>query len=122
MGGWGGGLRAPMQFELPMKGWSVSATPELDAVHNQGAGGEHLAHVETFDLNKELGGGVTVTGEIWGQWDYDPSGTTRQASFDLMAAWVPPKMKSVQFDVEVDVGLNHATPDTQWIVGVTKRF
>lgn len=121
-GGWGGGVRAPMQFKLPVKGWSVSLMPELDAVHDEAGDGAHFAHVEVFDLNKDVGHGVTLTGEVWGRWDYDPSGRTTQASVDLMAAWVPPQLKTVQFDVEVDVGLNHATPDTQWIVGLTKRF
>lgn len=121
-GGWSGGVRAPMQFQLPAKGWTVSFNPELSATPNEQTSGAHLTHVETVSLNKDVGHGVNLGAELWGQWDYDPAGHTSQASLDLLAAWVPPQMKSVQLDAQVSIGLNHATPDTQLIFGLTKRF
>jgi hypothetical protein len=120
--GWAGGLRAPIQFPLPGKGWTLTLTPELDATPNQTGAGAHLTHVQVIGINKDVGRGVSLGAELWGQWDYDPSGTTRQASFDLTAAWIPPKLKSLQIDAQLYLGLTGATPDAQWIVGVSKRF
>ena len=121
-GGWGGGVRAPMQFSLPGKGWSVSLTPELDAVHNQEGDGAHFAHVEVVGLNKELPRGFSTAAELWAQWDYDPSGHTTQASFDLELIYVPPGLKTLQLDAQVNFGLTDDTPDTQVILGISKRF
>ena len=114
-------MRAAAQVDLK-GGWSISTTPEFDAVHNRGAAGEHFATVQVVGLNKDVGRGVTLSAELWGQYDDDPSGAVTQASFDLEFAWVPPKLKTVQLDAQVNLGLNHATPDVQWIVGVSKRF
>lgn len=121
-GGWGGGVRAPMQFELPAKGWSVSLTPELDAVHDQAGDGTHFAHVEVIGLNKDLAKGFSTAVELWGLWDYDPSGQTTQASVDLELIYVPPALKSLQLDAQVNFGVTRDTPDTQVIFGVSKRF
>ena len=121
-GGWGGGLRAPIQFELPGKGWSLSLTPELDVVRDETGGGNHLQHVEVIGVNKDLGRGVTLSIDAWGQWNYDPSGESDQASIDLDVAWVPQGMKSIQLDAQVNFGLTRDTPDTQFIVGISKRF
>ena len=121
-GGWGGGMRIPMQFDLPGKGWSVSLTPEFDAVHDQTGTGVHFTHVEVVGLNKELAHGFSTAVEVWGQWDYDPTGTTKQASIDLELIYVPPAMKSVQLDAQVNFGVTRDTPDTQVVLGITKRF
>ena len=121
-GGWGGGLRAPIQFDLPAKGWTLSLTPELDIVKDGDRGGDHLQHIEVIGVNKDMGRGVTLRVEAWGQWNYDPAGESDQASVDLEFAWIPPMLKTVQLDAQVNVGLTRDTPDTQFVVGISKRF
>jgi hypothetical protein len=63
---------------------------------------------------------LNLSAEIWGAWDWDPSGTTRQASADGSAAWL--LGKDVQLDAGVNFGLNRATPDVELYTGVAVRF
>ena len=65
---------------------------------------------------------VTLSGELWGDVNWDPAGTVTQASFDLGAAWIPPKAPTFQLDGGVNLGLNRATPGLQAYVGISHRF
>jgi hypothetical protein len=78
--------------------------------------------VQVAGVTKDLGGGFNAGVDLWAQWDFDPSGETRQASVDVSLAWVPPKAKTLQFDAQVYAGLTRSTPDVQVILGVAKRF
>jgi hypothetical protein len=63
---------------------------------------------------------LNLSAEIWGQWDWDPAGTTRQASVDGAVAYL--LSNSVQLDAGANFGLNRATPDVEIYGGVSKRF
>ena len=63
---------------------------------------------------------LNLSAEIWGQWDWDPSGTTRQASADGSAAHL--LSKDVQLDAGANFGLNRNTPDVELYTGVSVRF
>ena len=54
--------------------------------------------------------------------DFEPSGHSTQASFDLAAAWIPAKRPNFQLDGGVNLGLNKQTPAAQAYVGVSQRF
>ena len=68
-----------------------------------------------------LGAGFSLGAEVWGDWDLERSGQA-QASFDVMAAWIPPKRQELQFDMQVNLPLNRRTPDLQVVFGVARRF
>ena len=119
-GGWQGGVRVPAQIMLSQD-WSISMTAELDVVRNDAGGGTHLEAPEAIGLTRQLPAGFSLGAEVWGDWDLERSGAT-QASFDLMAAWTPPKRQDLQFDLQVNLPLNNRTPDLQVIFGVAHRF
>ena len=63
---------------------------------------------------------LNLSAEIWGQWDWDPAGTTRQASADGAVAYL--LSNNVQLDAGANFGLNRNTPDVELYGGVSKRF
>ena len=63
---------------------------------------------------------LNLSAEIWGQWDWDPSGTIRQRSADASVAYL--LSNSVQLDGGANFGLNKQTPDVELYAGISKRF
>jgi hypothetical protein len=63
---------------------------------------------------------LTLSAELWGMWDWDPAGTTRQASVDGSAAYL--LNKAVQLDAGANLGLNRQTPDVEIYAGFSIRF
>jgi hypothetical protein len=63
---------------------------------------------------------LNLSAELWGSWDWDPSGTTRQASADGSVAYLVGS--DVQLDAGANFGLNRATPDVELYGGVSVRF
>ena len=119
-GAWEGGALVPVSFNLP-HGWSLGVTPEADVVLNGSGSGRHLAVQLPVGLGHAIGP-LNGTIELWTAQDFDRSGTTRQYSLDLAAAWQPPTDANLQLDGGVNIGLNSATPDLQVYVGATRRF
>jgi hypothetical protein len=116
-----GGLIGPVQFNLP-GGAQLGFDPEVDALANAVRSGHHANAIALLGLSFPATKTITLAGEIWGDANFDPSGTVYQASFDLGAAWIPAKAPTFQLDGGVNIGLNKATPDVQAYVGVSKRF
>jgi hypothetical protein len=117
-GGWGGGLRVPLALPLA-GGFSLGASPSLGVVPNADRPGSHLAYSVAVALGRGFGD-TSLGAELWGLSNEDPSGRVRQASFDLTLAQLIGK--SAQFDAGVNLGLNHATPQTEVYVGLSRRF
>jgi hypothetical protein len=63
---------------------------------------------------------LNLSAELWRQWDWDPSGTIRQASADGAVAYLV--SSEVQVDAGANLGLNRDTPDVELYAGVSKRF
>jgi hypothetical protein len=63
---------------------------------------------------------LTISGELWGGWDFDPAGTVRQYSIDGAAAFLI--SRDVQLDAGVNLGLNRNTPDVELYSGIAFRF
>jgi hypothetical protein len=63
---------------------------------------------------------LNLSAELWGGWDWDPSGTTRQASADGSIAYL--LSNDVQLDAGANFGLNRVTPDVELYGGVSVRF
>jgi hypothetical protein len=116
-----GGLLVPLGLDLG-SGWSLSSTPELDALQNQNNGGRHLTFVNVVGVSHAITPGFTLTAELWSSTDLDPDGTTQQYSMDFATSWQPEDEPNLQLDAGINIGLNSATPDLQAYMGVSRRF
>jgi hypothetical protein len=73
-----------------------------------------------IDLGWQVSRRLGVSGELWGQWDWDPAGTTRQASADGAVAYLV--SKNLQMDAGANFGLNRKTPDVELYSGISVLF
>ena len=99
---------------------SLNLTPEIDWVADADGNGHHAAMVQVVSLGWQVSRKLSLSADIWGQWDWDPSGTTRQASADGSVAYL--LSNDVQLDAGANFGLNPQTPDVEFYAGVSKRF
>ena len=118
-GTWSADLSVPVSLPLS-DGWSLGATPAIYASADADGDGRHFAYSGVGSISKDVGGGVTLTGELWALRDQDPSGHVTQATLDLMGAWQSDS--DTQFDLGSYIGLNANTPDIQILGGFTRRF
>jgi hypothetical protein len=114
-----GGALMPVSYKITDK-LTLTSVPELDAFKNALDQGRHLNTAQLLNLAYSLPQNVTVYGEVWGDWNFDPTGTIRQASADVAAAWG--MTKYLQFDAGLNFGLNRATPGVQAYVGISQKF
>ena len=119
-GKWEGGLLIPIGYAIPKTPLSLAFTPEIDWVADADGHGHHAAMAQVASLGWQATDKLNLSAEIWGAWDWDPSGTTRQASADAAAAYL--LSNSVQLDAGANFGLNRDTPDVELYAGVSKRF
>jgi hypothetical protein len=115
-----GGVIIPVSYSLA-DNWSLSLDPEVDLLENQSGNGQHAGIINLISVSRTIGE-VTAAAELWSNIDLEPSGSIRQYSFDLGAAWVPGDQPDTQFDGGVNIGLNKVTPDWQAYLGVSHRF
>jgi hypothetical protein len=116
----GGGVGLPLAFPLG-DNLSLGLFPQAAWVPNALGGRGHAAASAAAGLLQSLGA-LSFGEEVWGLVDDDPAGRTRQASFDLTAAWQPPRLKDLQLDVGLSAGLNAQTPRRELYLGLAKRF
>jgi hypothetical protein len=119
-GKWEGGLLIPIGYAIPKSPLAIGLTPEIDWVADADGRGHHAAMAQVAGLGWQASERLNLSAEIWGQWDWDPAGTTRQASVDGAVAYL--LSNSVQLDAGANFGLNRATPDVEIYGGVSKRF
>jgi hypothetical protein len=99
-------------------GWDVA--PEVDLVADSIGSGYHLATVQVASVGVALTDRFSISGDLWGQWDFDPAGTVRQYSLDGAAAFL--LSDRVQLDAGANLGLNRNTPDLELYSGIAVRF
>lgn len=114
------GLLLPVDFDIGKSRLSVNLTPEMDWAADADGRGHHAALVQVASLGWQASDRLSLSAELWGQWDWDPAGTTRQASADGAVAYLV--SNDVQVDAGANFGLNRVTPDVEVYVGVSKRF
>lgn len=119
-GKWEGGLLFPVGYQIPKTPLSLGLTPELDWVADGDGRGHHLAMEQVASVGWAVNDKLDLSAEIWGGWDWDPAGTTRQVSADVSAAYL--LTNDVQLDAGTNFGLNKATPDVELYGGVSIRF
>jgi hypothetical protein len=119
-GRWEGGLLVPIGYSIPKTPLSIGLTPEVDWVADADGSGHHAAMEQVVSLGWAVSEKLNLSAELWGGWDWDPAGTTRQYSADGAVAYL--LTKDVQLDAGADFGLNQATPDVELYGGISVRF
>ena len=119
-GKWEGGVLLPVDYAIGKSPFSIELTPELDWAGDADGHGHHAAMVQVASLGWQATDKLSLSAEIWGQWDWDPSGTTRQASADGSIAYLV--NRDLQLDAGANFGLNRVTPDVEVYGGISVRF
>ncbi len=119
-GKWEGGILVPIGYAIPKSPFSISLTPEVDWVADGDGHGHHAAMAQVVSLGWAATEKLNLSAELWGGWDWDPSGTTREASADGAIAYL--LSNDLQLDAGANFGLNRDTPDAELYAGVSKRF
>jgi hypothetical protein len=119
-GKWEAGLLVPVGYAIPGSRLSLALTPELDWAADGDGRGHHAAMAQVAALGWAASDRLNLSAELWGAWDWDPSGTTRQVSVDGSAAYL--LGNDVQLDAGANFGRNRATPDAELYGGVSVRF
>lgn len=113
-----GGLVAPFSIDLGHD-WSFAMTPEADVLLNASGSGYHAQLVDVAGFGKAFGP-LTLGAEVWTSQNLDPAGSVAQYSADADAALLIGD--NTQLDCGVNLGLNRATPDAEFYLGVSERF
>lgn len=113
------GVVAPMSLKLTSV-LTLTLSPEVDALKDGADDGRHANTSQTVNLSLALPRDVTLYGELWADWDFDPAGTGRQTSFDLAATKL--LGPSLQLDAGLNLGLDRQTPGAQAYLGVSKKW
>lgn len=114
-----GGLAVPISFALagPV---TMTLGPEVDVLDDGDGTGRHAAIVQIVNLSAPVAPRLTVVGELWGSWNFDPAGSVRQASADVAAAYAV--TSKLQLDAGANFGLTRATADIHLYAGASIRL
>lgn len=118
-GAWEGGVAMPVNVKLDDK-WTLTLSPEVDAFKDSAGDGRHANTTQTINIGYSLPADVTVYGELWADWNFDPARTINQLSLDFGVAKLIGK--TLQIDCGVNLGLNDKTPGAQAYVGISKKW
>lgn len=99
-------------------GWNVA--PEIDVNADNDGSGHHFGMVQVVSIGLPVTNRFSISSELWGAWDFDPAGTTRQFSADAAASLLV--SANLQVDGGVNLGLNRNTPALELYSGVAARF
>ena len=113
-------LLLPVSYGMPHSKLSIGATPEIDWLVDADGHGHHAAMAQVVTLGWQAARRLTLSAELWGQWDWDPAVTTRQYSIDGSVAFAA--SNDVQLDAGANLGLNRNTPDLEIYAGASIRF
>ena len=119
-GKWEAGLLVPILYVIGKSPFSINLTPELDWAADADGHGHHVAMAQVASLGFQATPKLSLSAEVWGQWDWDPAGTVRQASADASVAYLV--CNDMQIDAGANFGLNRQTPDMELYTGVSVRF
>lgn len=114
-----GGLALPISFVLagPL---TVTLGPEVDMLADADGHGRHPAIVQLVNVSAQIAPRLSLVGELWANWNFDPASIVRQASADVASAYAV--TETLQVDAGANVGLTRDTPDVEIYAGISKRF
>jgi Putative MetA-pathway of phenol degradation len=115
-----GGLLVATSVPLGKSGLTFSLDPELDILADEDGHGWHSSMIQVLNLGASLNRRVSVSAELWGQWNWDPGGTQREKSADASIAYLV--NNNLQLDAGANFGLNSQTPDIEVYSGLSVRF
>ncbi len=118
-GDWGAGLLVPIALPLP-SGFSLAFTPEIDAAVNGSGHGRHVAWGGVAGLSHSLGKALSLGAEVSAYRDEDPDGASTDARVDVVTAWRAGR--SLQIDLEFDLGMSQGAPDHALMIGFARQF
>jgi hypothetical protein len=119
-GEWESGVLLPIGYTIPKTQLSLALTPEIDWAADADGHGHHAALTQVASLGWQATSKLNLSTELWGQWDWDPTGTVRQYSADTSLAYLAGKR--VQLDAGANFGLNRNTPDVELYAGFAELF
>jgi len=114
-----GGLAVPVSFALPAP-ITMTLGPEADLLADADGSGRHLALVNLMNVAGPIAPRLTLAGEFWSSFNFDPAGTVRQASADAALAYV--FSNNVQIDAGANIGLTRDTADVELYAGFSIRL
>jgi len=117
---WEAGIIVPLAYNIPGTPLSFNLSPELDRSADEDRHGHHWTMVQVGSLGWQATPKLSLLAEVWGQWDWDPGGTTRQVTFDTSAAYL--LRNDLQLDGGANIGLTRNSPDIELYAGFAKRF
>lgn len=118
-GYWEGGAYIPFSASLP-NGWVLSITSQFDVLENESNDGVHPNFQNLINFSHAIfSDSLTGSAEFWSDVSTDRDAAT-QYSLDFSLAWMA--TSNLQFDGGINIGLNDATPDTQFYLGISRRF
>ena len=114
-----GGLAVPINLTLsgPV---GMTLGPEVDVLADANGGGHHAAIVNLVNVGAPIADRLTLSGELWTNFNFYPAGTIKQASADTSLAYMV--MSDLQLDAGANFGLTSDTPDVELYAGVSARF
>lgn len=114
-----GGLAVPISF-TPGGPVGITLGPEVDVLSDADGGGHHAALVNLVNVGAPIARKLTLSGELWTNFNFDPVGTVKQASADTALAYLV--SNDLQLDAGANFGLTRDTPDVEIYAGVSARF
>ena len=118
-GDWGGGIVAPVSYDLS-DALNIQFSPEIDAAPDGDGSGRHFAYSGTVGLGVSLTSSLGGTVEFQAARDEDPAGHSTQLLGALSFGWMA--ADNLQFDVGGSVGLNRDAPDVELYFGFSRLF
>jgi hypothetical protein len=114
-----GGLAIPVSFALagPV---TMTLGPEADLLADGDGRGRHPAIVNLVNVAAPLAPRLTLVGEFWTNFNFDPSGTVKQASADVAVTYLA--SAGLQLDAGANAGLTRQTADIELYAGMSVRF
>ena len=112
-GAFEGGLILPIDYKLTDK-ITLGTVPGVDVFKDSLGDGRHLNTAQLINLGYSLPKNVTLYGELWGDWNFDPVKEIDQYSADVAASWGVSNY--IQFDAGLNFGLNRSTPGVQGLL------
>jgi hypothetical protein len=113
-------LLLPVSYSIPGSRFSLGTTPELDWNADADGHGYHVAMAQVVSVGWAASDRLSVSAELWGQWNWDPAATVKQYSADASLAYLV--SNDLQLDAGAKLGLNRNTPDIELYAGISARF
>lgn len=113
-----GGIAVPIAFAIGKA--SLTFGPEADLLADADGKGRHAAVINLVNVGLPIADRLTLYGELWSNFNFDPDGTLHQASADAALAYLV--TDRLQFDIGANAGLTEDTPDIEVYAGISTRF